>query len=64
MSILVERFRNKVSKNKDIRMSREADSDVSYPTGFLAFDFLNGVVVHVKSDNMDFKYNSIGIVDG
>lgn len=64
MSILVERFRDRVSKSKDIRMSREADSDVSYPTGFLAFDFLNGEVVHVKSDTLDFKYNSIGIVDG
>ena len=64
MGLLAEKFRNNVSKSKDIRMSRESDSDVSYPTGFLAFDFLNGVVVHVQKDDMKFTYNSIGIVDG
>lgn len=64
MSILVDRFRETVSKVKDIRMKQEAEQNVSYPTGFLAFDYLNGVVTHVKSDKMDFTYNSIGIVDG
>lgn len=64
MSILVDRFREIVSKSKDIRMKQEAEQNVSYPTGFLSFDYLNGVVVHVKSKDIDFTYNSIGIVDG
>ena len=57
-------FREKVSKNKDVRLSQEALPDHAYPTGFLAFDFMNGSSVHVKKDDMDFTYNSVGIVDG
>lgn len=57
-------FREKVRKDKDIRMSDEAKYDVAYPTGFLSFDFLNGVVIHVKNNDMKYAYNSIGIVDG
>lgn len=64
MSILLDRFRDVMKKKKDARMSMEATQDVAYPTGFLSFDFMNGTVVHVKSDNMDFTYNSVGIVDG
>lgn len=61
---LSELFRNKVSGMKDIRMKKEAENDVGYSTGYLVFDFLNGNVIHVKSKDLDFKYNSIGIVDG
>lgn len=64
MSILIERFREEASKLKDVRMKKEVERDVAYPTGFLAFDFMNGTVVHVKSNHMDFKYNSVGVVDG
>lgn len=64
MSILIQRFREETSQMKDIRMRKELERDVAYPTGFLGFDFMNGTVVHVKSPNMEFKYNSIGIVDG
>lgn len=64
MSILIERFREEASKLKDVRMKKEVERDVAYPTGFLAFDFMNGTVVHVRSDHMDFKYNSVGVVDG
>lgn len=64
MSILIERFREETSKMKDVRMKKEIERDVAYPTGFLAFDFMNGTVVHVKSETMDFKYNSVGVVDG
>ena len=49
---------------KDPRMSKESEPDYAYPTGFLTFDFMNGTVVHVKKDDMQFTYNSIGIVDG
>lgn len=61
---LASMFRERMKKLKDPRMKQEAQPDVSYPTGFLSFDFMNGNVVHVKKDNMEFKYNSIGIVDG
>ena len=63
-SILVERFREEVSKCKDHRIKDEMEKDVGYPTGFLVFDFLNGLIVHVKSEHVNFKYNSLGIVDG
>ena len=70
MSILVSQFREKMSKEKDPRMSKEKEFDVGYPTGFLAFDFANGVQVNVvpSEKNMNsvnpYTYNSIGIVDG
>lgn len=64
MSILLSRFREEVSKSKDYRMKNEIERDVAYPTGFLGFDAMNGTVIHVKTDTMDFKYNSMGIVDG
>ena len=64
MSIISSLFREKMKELKDPRMSKESEPDYAYPTGFLTFDFMNGTVVHVKKDNMEFKYNSIGIVDG
>ena len=64
MSIISRLFREKMKELKDPRMSKESEPDYAYPTGFLTFDFMNGTVVHVKKDNMEFKYNSIGIVDG
>lgn len=64
MGTLNSLFREKVAKSKDFRMKNEMEHNVQYPTGFLGFDFLNGEVIHVKSDTMDFTYNSIGIVDG
>ena len=65
-SALVSAFRNEVSKSKDIRVSKEAEFDVAYPTGFLGFDFANGVKVRVQNAELDydFYYNSVGIVDG
>lgn len=48
---------------KDIR-SYESSFDVMYPTGFFPFDFLNGYVVHVNTNDAKFKYNAIGIMDG
>lgn len=64
MISLMSSFRAKVGKDKDSRKSQESVFDVAYATGFLSFDFLNGTVVHVKSDDKKFTYNSIGIVDG
>ena len=62
--ILSERFRSTVSKHKDYRMKSEATASVAYSTGFLNFDFMNGTVVHVKTEDRDQKYYSVGIQDG
>jgi energy-coupling factor transporter ATP-binding protein EcfA2 len=66
MSLLVDNFRKNAMKEKDPRMSAEAEFSVAYPTGFLAFDFQNGVKVKVvpKDGTPAYTYNSIGIVDG
>lgn len=63
-SLVADLFRSKMNTLKDPRMKKESEPDYSYPTGFLTFDFMNGTVVHVKKDDMQFSYNSIGIVDG
>ena len=58
-------FRAKVSKLKDYRSKAEADCGIMYSTGYLSFDFLNGQVVHIKSDKLDVeKYYSVGLGDG
>ena len=64
MYSLLDGFRERTLKSKDSRMSQEAVPDVAYSTGFLGFDFMNGTVVHVKTPEKKFAYNSIGIVDG
>lgn len=61
---LSQRFREAVSKHKDIRMKEESAASVGYSTGFLNFDFMNGTVVHVKSEERNFSYYSVGIQDG
>jgi RecA/RadA recombinase len=66
VSLLAYNWRKTVAKDKDYRMKNEAKCDVGYPTGFLNFDFTNGCVVHVKSEekNLDFNYYSVGLTDG
>lgn len=61
---LHEKFREKVSKLKVSGVANVAEFDVLYPTGFLALDYLNGTVVHVESEERNFTYNAVGIVDG
>lgn len=65
-SLLVQGFREEAAKSKDPRDSLEAEFDVAYPTGFLGFDFTNGVKVKVQNleKGLDFTYNSVGLVDG
>lgn len=63
-SLLSLRWRKEVSKSKDLRMKKEEEFSVSYPTGFLSFDFKNGCIVHVKSEDKNFQYYSVGVVDG
>lgn len=63
-SFLADRFRQLTAKSKDPRMKAEEEFAVGYPTGFLSFDFTNGTVIHVKSEDREFSYYSIGITDG
>lgn len=62
--MLSDLFRQAVSKMKDYRMKNEAEFDVAYSTGFLALDFANGCMVHVRSSTRQFAYRSVGITDG
>lgn len=62
--ILATQFRDRVSKVKDHRMKDEGSPNVSYPTGFLVFDFMNGSIVHVRSAERSRDYYSVGIQDG
>ena len=62
-SKLMNLFRDKMAKSKSSN-AKEANFDVMYPTGFLGLDMLNGTVIHVKGNNMDTTYNSVGIMDG
>lgn len=63
-SVMAAKFRALMAKKKDARLTTEATFNVAYPTGFLGLDFLNGTVVHVQGNGMDFKYNSVGLIDG
>ena len=64
MSLLLNNFNKVMSKSKDFGAKETAKFDVMYSTGFLAIDYLNGTVVHVKGNDKDFSYNACGIVDG
>lgn len=64
MSLLLDNFKKAMSKSKDFGAKESAKFDVMYSTGFLAIDYLNGTVVHVKGNDKDFSYNACGIVDG
>lgn len=64
MSLLMNNFRKEINKSKDAGAKASAEFDVMYSTGFLAIDYLNGTVVHVKGNDRDFSYNACGIVDG
>ena len=62
---LLEKYREAVSKHKDIRMKQEAEPDVQYPTGFPPFDFINGTKVKSKLPTGELvEHYSVGIVDG
>lgn len=64
-NFLISKFREEVSKSKDYRMKVETEFPVSYPTGFLNFDFLNGMVTKGKlPDGTMQEYKNIGIQDG
>jgi len=66
MGILLDQFRDVVSKNKDHRMKDESSMEVLYPTGFAPLDFINGCKIYVndKNTNNSYYYYSLGITEG
>lgn len=63
-TLLGTKFREQAAKSKDYKMKVETEPNVGYSTGFLSFDFLNGQMVHVSTPEKQYKYYSVGIVDG
>lgn len=64
MSLLVKSFREKITKEKDVRKKDEAKPMTCYSTGFLGFDMRNGSIQYGKRNGETYKYISAGIVDG
>lgn len=63
MSKVLSIWREKLASNKKSAI-QEAGFDVMYPTGFSNVDYVNGTMVHVRSDDINVDYEAIGIVDG
>lgn len=61
-SRLMDKFNERMKKAK-LETNKE-EFEVLYPTGFLALDYLNGTMIHVKGNGVDTKYRSTGLVDG
>ena len=61
-SLLVDQFRKLMAK----RNSREASSEILYPTGFPNFDFMNGYIANGKNPATGeiYSYYNTGIADG
>lgn len=61
-----ELVKNDKTLSKDRRLCDEAVFDVQYPTGFIGIDYGLAQKIHVENPdkNMDYWYDSIGIVDG
>lgn len=64
ISTLATKFRESASKLKDYRMKQESEFGVQYPSGFLTFDFMNGALICVRSEDRNLDYYSIGINEG
>ena len=61
-SLLADMFRQQVAK---LGNSTEATPDISYPTGFLNFDYLNGYLATERlEDGTLHDYYDLGITDG
>lgn len=63
-SLLISAFDRAVSKLKDHKIKASAEMSVQYPTGFLSFDFMNGTVIHVKINDNQYQYYSLGVSEG
>lgn len=65
MSLLAQAYRDVVSKSKDYNMKVETEANISYSTGFLSYDFRNGMIVKgVDGSGNPTPYYSVGIQDG
>lgn len=65
MSLLAKNFREAVSKLKDFGMKVEAEPDIGYPTGFLSYDFRNGMIINgINPNGEPAPYHLLGIPDG
>ena len=66
MNMLSQAFREKLSKIKNYAMKAETEHEVGYSTGFLSFDFTNGVIITGFDPNTKSKveYYSVGIPSG
>lgn len=66
MSFFANAFRAEMKKYKDPSMSSESTLPISYPTGFLPLDYMNGALVTNEIiDTGEFQqYESIGIGEG
>ena len=62
-SKLMQGFQERLAKAK-VKGVKDAEFDVMYPTGFLSLDYLNGTMIHVKSEQINMSYKSVGIMDG
>lgn len=62
-SKLMQGFQQRLAKAK-VKGVKDAEFDVMYPTGFLSLDYLNGTMIHVKSDQLNMSYKSVGVMDG
>ena len=61
-SRLRDQFEERMKKEK-INTEQE-EFDVMYQTGFIELDYVNGSMVHVKTDKINTKYRNVGIMDG
>lgn len=61
---LMESFNEQMAKSKVKGVNNKAQFDVSYPTGFLGLDYLNGTTVFVNAKGINMQYNSLGFTDG
>ena len=62
MSKIMDIWRAKMANSKN--PLKEADFDIMYPTKFSPIDYVNGTIVHVRSESINLDYESLGIVDG
>ena len=60
MTLLSAAFREQVKQTKDFSMKSEMTYSVSYPTGFLPLDFVNGYIQEING----VKNFELGISDG
>lgn len=66
MSFLAQAFRSEMKKTKDPNMINESTFPTGYPTTFLPFDYMNGMLIknRVMGSDITYEHESIGLTDG